>query len=80
MRTDLTQLALFAGGNYYPNGGWKDFRGMFNSMRECEERFQSLFPTLMSEQGYSRQSTPSNHVWAQIVDLETRTLVKELRA
>jgi len=32
---------LFAGSNYYPSGGWDDFRGEFNTLEEAREAAES---------------------------------------
>ena len=31
---------LFAGDNYYPEGGWHDFQGAFASIEDAEEYFR----------------------------------------
>lgn len=33
----MKRFALFAGMHYYPNGGWEDFRGSFDSIEETKE-------------------------------------------
>ena len=30
-------IMLFAGSCFYPSGGWKDFRGYFNSVEDAKE-------------------------------------------
>lgn len=36
-RGDMTrQYLVFGGRTYYPNGGWHDFRGRFDSLVEAE--------------------------------------------
>jgi hypothetical protein len=32
-----SEYLIFAGHNYYPYGGWHDFKGKFNSKDECLE-------------------------------------------
>ena len=32
---------LFAGDNYYPEGGWRDFQGAFMSIEAAEEHFRT---------------------------------------
>ena len=32
---------LFAGDNYYPAGGWRDFQGAFMSIEAAEEHFRT---------------------------------------
>ena len=36
----MKRFLLFCGENYYPNGGWADFKGDFDSL---EEAFQGAF-------------------------------------
>jgi len=31
----LKRFLLFAGDNYYPRGGWDDFRGSYDSLEEA---------------------------------------------
>lgn len=33
----MKRFILFAGDDYYPSGGWKDFRGDFNSRDEARD-------------------------------------------
>jgi len=30
-----TKFLLFAGDNYYPSGGWSDFKGIFDSIEDA---------------------------------------------
>ncbi len=34
-RSALRTFALFAGSDYYPDGGWKDYRGAFDTERDA---------------------------------------------
>lgn len=33
----MKQYIVFAGSDYYPAGGWKDFKGAFNSIYEAKK-------------------------------------------
>lgn len=33
----LKRFLLFAGSNYYPAGGWQDFRGDFDTVEEAKD-------------------------------------------
>ncbi len=52
------KFALFAGWNFYPEGGWKDFRGTFKS----EKQALNYFKKLKYEEDWN---------WGQIVNLES---------
>ena len=36
----MKRYVLFAGSDYYPSGGWKDFRAMFDSVEEARQEVQ----------------------------------------
>lgn len=63
------RYALFAGMRYYPDGGWEDFKG--------------LFETIEDAQAFSRDSLNEKdeeflvYDWGQIVDLLTEKVVFE---
>lgn len=52
------RYALFAGGHYYPAGGWEDFHSIHYSIVEAQAAV-----------------SPTQHDWAQIVDLDDREVV-----
>jgi len=33
----MSKIMLFAGNNYYPEGGWEDFRGEYDSIEEAKK-------------------------------------------
>ena len=33
----MKQYLVFAGSDYYPSGGWKDFKGSFDSIDEAKK-------------------------------------------
>lgn len=49
---------LFAGSHYYPNGGWEDFKGDFDSV----EAAQAQVPPLL-------ESIGAGYAWWHIVDV-----------
>lgn len=57
----IKRYALFAGEDYYPAGGWKDFRGSYDTREEAEAAMQSLALDFLE--------------WFQIVDLQTGELI-----
>lgn len=38
----MKRFLLFAGSTYYPEGGWCDFQGGFDSREEAETHFHTL--------------------------------------
>jgi len=32
---------VFAGRNYYPYGGWEDFKGIFNTIEDAQKSFEN---------------------------------------
>jgi hypothetical protein len=54
-------LLLFAGGRYYPGGGWNDFKGEFKTLDEAKEYVARL----------------NNIDWFHVIDFETQTEVWE---
>ena len=71
------KYALFAFGSYYPNGGFDDLRGLFDSIPECRNAFKEVLPKLMSEQGYGESAKPTK-CHGQIVDLKEMKIVETL--
>ncbi len=64
----MKKYILFLGENYYPHGGWKDFHGEFNSVKEAK-RFVEDNSTF-NDNGY--KATIS---WAQIIDTTINKIV-----
>ncbi len=48
----MKRYLLFSGDEYYPLGGWNDFKGSFDTLEEAKEAKEKL----------------SGHDWYQIVD------------
>lgn len=61
----IKRYALFAGHHYYPDGGWGDFCGLFDSMDEAK--------AFTDSGGAAREYSQPD--WAQIVDLVSANLV-----
>lgn len=57
------KYALFGGLVYYPNGGWKDFHGFFDSLEAAEAKAQELF---------------NDYAWYHILNMETLVIVKDV--
>lgn len=54
---------VFAGENFYPDGGWDDIRGSFDTQEEAE-RF-----------AHGITGRPGGWDWGQVVDLMTGAIV-----
>jgi hypothetical protein len=64
---------LFAGDNFYPAGGWDDFRGFF---RTPEDALAHLSAGYFSEWDIDHLEEDRQwHNWAHIVDLLTGRIV-----
>ena len=62
----MKKHALFAGDNYYPQGGARDFRFAFNSVRACRYYYTMKY-------GYTEEDS----AWAHIVEVKTMEIVWE---
>ena len=62
----MKKYLLFAGHRYYPDGGFDDFRGSFNSIDEAKEWFGS---------NYDKISHSYIDHWCQVVDRDTFEIV-----
>lgn len=58
----MKKYLLFAGDNYYPMGGFDDFRGDFDTIELAEQHLKACF---------------SDVDWAHIVDRDTRVIIKK---
>jgi hypothetical protein len=58
------RFGLFAGYQYYPLGGMKDFRGRFDTVEEAENEGKRL-------------NNLTDADWWQVIDLQTFETVKE---
>ena len=63
--------ALFAGHVFYPQGGWRDLQGVYQTLTQAQEalaRIQSERPELSI-------GGPDEFEWAHVVDLRRAHLV-----
>jgi hypothetical protein len=60
---------LFAGNNYYPEGGWNDFAGMFETIEAAKKRGTEL---LNRKRVFA---SDSNWDWAHIVDVKKYVVI-----
>lgn len=63
------RYAVFAGDDYYPHGGWKDFRSVHETLVEADAAADALV----------RAGDYMSPDWWQVVDLETQELLSEGR-
>ena len=63
----MERFLLFAGDEYYPAGGWDDFRGSFKTVEEAEKKADK--PT-------DREWANNSYDWWHIVDSTTGKSVK----
>lgn len=38
----MDKYLLFAGHNYYPLGGWDDFKGKFSNIEDCKKHLHNI--------------------------------------
>ena len=55
----MKQFLLFAGDQYYPSGGWGDFKGSFDTIAEARAAERAL----------------PGHDWWQIIDVKTGNVI-----
>lgn len=58
----MKQFLVFAGDDYYPQGGWEDFRGMYDDFQSASERLDDLIDQADVD-------------WGHVVDLEAGVIV-----
>jgi hypothetical protein len=58
----MKQYLVFAGSDYYPSGGWKDFKGSFDSIDEAKK--------------FLNTEELRSYDWWQIVDTTTQEVVE----
>ena len=59
----MKQFLVFAGLDYYPEGGWSDFIGAYDTLDEAKANCPEIDPFTID--------------WNQIVDLNTHKIVYE---
>jgi hypothetical protein len=68
----MKRYLLFAARDYYPDGGWRDFKGDFNSVEEALVQITGWF-----ESKYLRTAWGWDTFWFQLVDTKTRRVIIE---
>ncbi len=58
----LKRFLLFAGKNYYPSGGWRDFIDSFDTKEDAEGFYLNDGPV-------GTPAHPYNFDWYQIIDI-----------
>ena len=67
----MKRYFLFAGDVYYPSGGWKDFKGAFDTIKDASDAaITDLEPYQKEELGRFN--------WYQVVDTSTWKIVEYL--
>lgn len=66
----MKRYLLFFGMDYYPAGGWSDFKGDFDTIEEADARFQQ----------FEKSSSSLNGRWYQIIDTTNKLIVRELNS
>jgi hypothetical protein len=62
---------LFAGDNYYPQGGWRDIQGIFLSIESAKEQFNQ-------PKYWGDSESPPKYEWGHIVDTRTMDVIEYL--
>jgi len=62
----VKRFLVFAGYNYYPDGGWDDFVEQYDSSEEAQESVTEHLNPPFNNPKYSPK-----HDWAHVVDTET---------
>lgn len=60
----MKRFLLFAGFNYYPEGGWSDFRGSFDTAEEAALHYETVAVPVILAKHYD---DPSD-CWGHTVD------------
>jgi len=58
----MLRYLLFAGEQYYPGGGWEDYKGTFATLEEAQE-------------AESKESAACGYGWSHIVDTNTMEML-----
>jgi hypothetical protein len=62
--------ALFAGDFFYPQGGWQDLQGVYQTLTQAQEALSRIQSESDTDGGL-----PDAFDWAQVVDLRRAHLV-----
>jgi hypothetical protein len=64
----MKRFLVFAGDMYYPDGGWNDFRGAYDTLKEAKARVDEI---------KHNEETCSGYDWAHIADTATGEILEE---
>lgn len=63
---------LFAGWNYYPRGGFKDLKGIFDTLEEAQKGRDEYYKSEGCKVG-----SDDSYCWYHIVDSESNKTIEE---
>ncbi len=66
----MKRFLVFAGSNYYPKGGWDDFRGAHDTLEEAKTAILDSLVSPMSNPKYA-----PTHDWCHIIDVQLQQRV-----
>lgn len=59
----MAEFLVFCGNEYYPNGGWNDYKGGFDSIEEAIEFCEKIMKDEHFDWGQVVQQGASNEFW-----------------
>lgn len=65
---------VFSGENYYPSGGWNDLQSCHDTREEAVAAAIAIL-----RDGIPVGNSMWDQDWAQVVDMQTRTVIEDLR-
>ncbi len=71
MNRGIKRYLVFSGPHYYPGGGWRDFRGSFDTEAYARAEARRLSRLTAAGEEYGEK-------WAQVVDTRRPGIIKEL--
>jgi hypothetical protein len=60
----MKRYLLFSGWDYYPRGGWNDFKGSFDTVDKAKQALNALYDKDMEK-----------YTWSHIIDSETEKAI-----
>lgn len=74
----MRRYMLFAGENFYPLGGWEDFKGFFDTPENALEYLcKGELPEWITDPKPDDEDSRRWVQWAHIVDTQNMVIVKE---
>lgn len=74
----MCRYMLFAGENFYPKGGWEDFRGLFDTPESALEYLRKgEIPEWITDPEPDDEDSRRWAEWAHIVDTQKTMIVRE---